>query len=123
MTLREDFAYVDRQNRSWKAPTGVVVDGASIPAAFWTFILRGRRTRRTCPQPRRRSSNLPWSRFASSSSSRLVSRVRLSTTSNGPGTGFASLSDTLASTRKASPQANGPAPAPSASHVMEKCSR
>ncbi|MDY0167138.1 MAG: DUF1353 domain-containing protein [Thermoguttaceae bacterium] len=38
MTLREDFAYVDRQNRRWKAPTGTVVDGASIPAAFWTFI-------------------------------------------------------------------------------------
>lgn len=38
MTLREDFAYVDPQNRRWTAPAGTVVDGASIPRAFWTVI-------------------------------------------------------------------------------------
>lgn len=38
MTLREPFAYVDPQDRTWLAPEGTTVDGASIPAAFWTFI-------------------------------------------------------------------------------------
>ena len=38
MKLREDFSYVDPDNRRWTAPAGSVVDGASIPAAFWTFI-------------------------------------------------------------------------------------
>jgi hypothetical protein len=38
MTLREDFWYVDSQNRRWHAPAGSVVNGASIPAAFWTLI-------------------------------------------------------------------------------------
>ncbi len=38
MTLREDFFYVDPYNRRWSAPAGSVVDGASIPAAFWTIV-------------------------------------------------------------------------------------
>ena len=38
MTLREDFSYVDPNNRRWVAPAGSVVDGASIPPAFWTFV-------------------------------------------------------------------------------------
>lgn len=38
MTLREDFAYIDPRNRKWLAPAGSVVNGASIPAAFWSFI-------------------------------------------------------------------------------------
>jgi hypothetical protein len=38
MTLREDFAYIDSQARRWVAPSGSVVNGASIPAAFWTLI-------------------------------------------------------------------------------------
>lgn len=38
MTLRENFVYVDSQDRHWTAPAGAVVNGASIPAAFWTFI-------------------------------------------------------------------------------------
>ncbi len=38
MTLREDFVYVDPKDRRWLAPSGTVVDGASIPSAFWTFI-------------------------------------------------------------------------------------
>ena len=38
MTLREDFSYIDPNNRRWVAPAGSVVDGASIPPAFWTFV-------------------------------------------------------------------------------------
>jgi hypothetical protein len=38
MTLREDFAYLDPTGRRWVAPTGAVVDGASIPRLFWTII-------------------------------------------------------------------------------------
>jgi hypothetical protein len=38
MTLREDFAYIDSMGRRWLAPTGTVVDGASIPRLFWTVI-------------------------------------------------------------------------------------
>jgi hypothetical protein len=38
MTLREDFAYIDAQDRRWMAPRGSVVNGASIPSGFWSFI-------------------------------------------------------------------------------------
>ena len=38
MTLKEPFAYFDSRNHRWLAPAGSVVDGASIPAAFWTII-------------------------------------------------------------------------------------
>ena len=38
MTLREDFVYVDPKSRRWVAPSGSVVNGASIPSAFWTLI-------------------------------------------------------------------------------------
>ncbi|WP_425617442.1 DUF1353 domain-containing protein [Anatilimnocola sp. NA78] len=38
MTLRENFVYYDSQNRPWQAPAGAVVNGASIPAAFWSVI-------------------------------------------------------------------------------------
>lgn len=38
MTLRETFAYVDSQNRRWMAPAGSVVNGASIPVAFWSLV-------------------------------------------------------------------------------------
>ena len=38
MTLREPFKYIDSRDRSWIAPAGTTVDGASIPAAFWTVI-------------------------------------------------------------------------------------
>ena len=38
MTLREPFAYIDSKDRTWLAPAGTTVDGASIPTAFWTFI-------------------------------------------------------------------------------------
>jgi hypothetical protein len=38
MTLRETFTYIDPINRKWVAPAGTTVDGASIPAAFWSII-------------------------------------------------------------------------------------
>ena len=38
MTLVEPFAYVDGKAMRWDAPTGAVVNGASIPRAFWTLI-------------------------------------------------------------------------------------
>ncbi|MEI6505722.1 MAG: protealysin inhibitor emfourin [Planctomycetota bacterium] len=38
MTLVEPFAYVDPQDVRWDAPAGVVVNGASIPRAFWSLI-------------------------------------------------------------------------------------
>lgn len=38
MTLREPFRYIDGQDRIWHAPAGSVVNGASIPYAFWSVI-------------------------------------------------------------------------------------
>jgi len=38
MTLTAAFAYVDARHRRWEAPAGAVVDGASIPRAFWTLV-------------------------------------------------------------------------------------
>ena len=38
MTLREDFAYLDPRGTRWEAPTGSVVNGASIPRVFWSAI-------------------------------------------------------------------------------------
>ena len=38
MTLVEPFAYVDPRQVTWDAPAGAVVNGASIPRAFWTLI-------------------------------------------------------------------------------------
>ena len=38
MTLVEPFAYVDPRRVRWEAPVGAVVNGASIPRAFWSFI-------------------------------------------------------------------------------------
>ncbi len=38
MMLRETFRYIDSANRQWTAPAGSVVNGASIPAAFWSLI-------------------------------------------------------------------------------------
>jgi hypothetical protein len=37
-TLLENFVYIDPEGRTWGAPAGWKVDGASIPQAFWTFI-------------------------------------------------------------------------------------
>jgi len=38
MTLVEPFAYVDPRATRWPAPAGAVVNGASIPRAFWSLI-------------------------------------------------------------------------------------
>lgn len=36
--LLESYTYVDPSGVVWKVPKGTVVDGASIPRAFWTII-------------------------------------------------------------------------------------
>jgi hypothetical protein len=38
MRLLEPFAYEDQNRVEWLAPKGSVVDGASIPRVFWSFI-------------------------------------------------------------------------------------
>jgi len=38
MQLNADITYVDPANKAWTAPSGSVVDGASIPAALWSVI-------------------------------------------------------------------------------------
>jgi hypothetical protein len=38
MRLVEDFAFVDPHGRRWQAPTGSVINGASIPRVFWSVI-------------------------------------------------------------------------------------
>jgi uncharacterized protein DUF1353 len=38
MTLVESFAYIDSSGRTWRVPSGVQVDGASIPQVFWSII-------------------------------------------------------------------------------------
>ena len=38
MTLVEPFAYVDPRGCRWEAAAGVVVNGATIPRAFWSLI-------------------------------------------------------------------------------------
>jgi hypothetical protein len=38
MQLIEDFKYVDPRGKHWTAPTGSVINGASIPSMFWSVI-------------------------------------------------------------------------------------
>lgn len=38
MTIESDFAYIDPRGKRWDAPKGSIVNGASIPRSFWTFI-------------------------------------------------------------------------------------
>jgi hypothetical protein len=38
MTLVEPFAYLDPRSLRWDAPAGTMVNGASIPRAFWSLI-------------------------------------------------------------------------------------
>ena len=38
MKLRRSFAYLASDGKRWNAPRGSVVDGASIPRAFWSLI-------------------------------------------------------------------------------------
>lgn len=38
MKLLEDFIYIDPNGKTWKAPAEFIINGASIPKAFWTII-------------------------------------------------------------------------------------
>jgi hypothetical protein len=38
MRMVEDFVYVDPSDKPWLAPTDSIVNGASIPSLFWTWI-------------------------------------------------------------------------------------
>jgi hypothetical protein len=38
MTLEQPFAYVDPRGDRWPAAAGAVIDGASIPQAFWSVV-------------------------------------------------------------------------------------
>ena len=38
MILMDSFEYVDGKGRGWHVPSGVRIDGASIPGAFWSLI-------------------------------------------------------------------------------------
>jgi hypothetical protein len=38
MTLERDFAFIDKSGKRWNAPTGSVINGASIPRIFWSVI-------------------------------------------------------------------------------------
>jgi hypothetical protein len=38
MRLLKAFSFEDPDSKKWPAPTGSVVDGASIPRALWTIV-------------------------------------------------------------------------------------
>jgi len=38
MKLKHEFSYIDPSGKLWKVPKNTIVDGASIPRAFWTII-------------------------------------------------------------------------------------
>lgn len=38
MTLLRAFTFTDSAGTAWSAPTGAVVDGASIPQVFWSIV-------------------------------------------------------------------------------------
>jgi len=38
MKLKHEFSYIDPDGKLWKVPKNTVVDGASIPQAFWTIV-------------------------------------------------------------------------------------
>lgn len=38
MRLLDDFQYIDPLRENWVAPKGAVINGASIPHVFWSFI-------------------------------------------------------------------------------------
>src|SRR5437762_11786204 len=38
MQMLADFSFTDRADIVWLTPTDYVVDGASIPRAFWTLV-------------------------------------------------------------------------------------
>lgn len=38
MRLLKDFFYTDPDGRKWPAPSGSIIDGASIPRPLWTTV-------------------------------------------------------------------------------------
>lgn len=38
MKLQKQFGYIDQNGKRWNVPKNTVVDGASIPKAFWTIV-------------------------------------------------------------------------------------
>ncbi|MGA6121604.1 DUF1353 domain-containing protein [Sphingobacterium anhuiense] len=38
MKLQKQFGYIDQNGKLWNVPKNTVVDGASIPKAFWTIV-------------------------------------------------------------------------------------
>jgi len=38
MKLLKSLSYIDKEGTEWNAPSGSLVDGASIPRFFWRFI-------------------------------------------------------------------------------------
>lgn len=38
LRLLDDFAYIDPRGKTWSAPKGIVVNGATIPPEFWSII-------------------------------------------------------------------------------------
>lgn len=38
MTLLEPFQYIDPRGKTWEAPSGAIINGASIPPIFWQII-------------------------------------------------------------------------------------
>ncbi|MEW8403624.1 MAG: DUF1353 domain-containing protein [Candidatus Thiodiazotropha taylori] len=38
MKLLEELSYTDPKGKVWKVPKGAIIDGASIPKAFWSFV-------------------------------------------------------------------------------------
>lgn len=38
MELLEDFAFIENSGKEWRAKAGEIIDGASIPRAFWTIV-------------------------------------------------------------------------------------
>lgn len=38
MTVLKSFKYIDADKKVWRVPSGVLVDGASIPQALWSLI-------------------------------------------------------------------------------------
>ena len=38
MELTRSLHYIDKNGKQWTAPAGLIIDGASIPRAFWRTI-------------------------------------------------------------------------------------
>jgi len=38
MITREEFSFIDSNNKLWSVPSQTIIDGASIPRLFWRLI-------------------------------------------------------------------------------------